>query len=222
MTEPAAPPLSSEEAAAERQATRKLWLVRLALAVVGIALLWTLWYALIGRIQGLDRQRLCRRRCGRDDAAGLRPRSPRSPVDRHPAGEGRQVLVRIDADRLQARPGRGTRPSSARPSARRRAISPTPRPPAPARSPRAQRRIDRADAQLVSQRQRRPRARPDRPGRRQQLAASGAVSGDELTQAQREPVPHRPGRAGRRRPAVLQAQADRSRRRGRSGPPTAP
>ena len=48
MTEPADQPLSSDDAA-ERTAKRRLWLVRLALAVVGIVVVWGLWYVLIGR-----------------------------------------------------------------------------------------------------------------------------------------------------------------------------
>ena len=49
MTDTAALPASSEDAATERGAARRLWLTRLAMAVVVLVVVWLAWYMIVGR-----------------------------------------------------------------------------------------------------------------------------------------------------------------------------
>ena len=205
MTEPAAPPLSSEEAAAERQATRKLWLVRLALAVVGIALLWTLWYALIGRNSVFT-----------DDAyvdaesAQVTPLTSASVVAVHVNDtqfvKAGSVLVELDptdakialaqaqADLAEAR--RHFRQTLATGASLDAQLS--------ARGD----EITQAQAQLDSARATADKAHIDLT-RREALAASGGVSGEELTNARRDNAAAQAELAGARA-ALAQAQSTRS------------
>jgi len=168
-------------ARAERMATRRKWLIRLAAAVAAVAILWALWYFLIGRNQvSTDNAYV------NAEVAQVTPLISAQAIevavsDTQPVKRG-DVLVRLDdanariavaqaeADLAEAR--RRFRQASATSTALSAQVDAR-------RADIAQARAQIATAQADFE-----KARVDLQ-RREALAPSGAVSGDELTSARK-------------------------------------